>query len=112
MISSPPGCSTRRPAAISSLHGLERNVLDHVEGRDQRQAVVGACAQRPDCVGRLDVQAALAAGGQHAVVEVDAFAPRSHDSPAVRAIRRGRTRGRAAAGAFESSRQWAVMNGR
>jgi hypothetical protein len=54
------------------LHQLERQVLDQVECRHQRQAVVGLCAQRGQRVAVARGQAPLVASGQHAIVEVHA----------------------------------------
>ena len=57
------------------LHQVERQVLDQVERRYQRQAGIRAGAQRRQCIGMARGQAAFVAGRQHAIVEVHAFGP-------------------------------------
>src|SRR5690606_15446196 len=61
------------------LKNFEGKVLDHMERTDQRQTRVGLRPQPFDPVGTLRRQATLEAGGEHALVEIDA--------PALEALR-------------------------
>ena len=55
------------------LHRLKRNVFDQMKCRHQSQAGIGLGTQCRQGVAVRGVQPALPAGGEHAVVEVDAM---------------------------------------